>query len=101
MTVKRYTPTQCCEHDGTYVTYSDYQKLVAENSALRRIALGYHILTVPEREAPTEPEIDADIAEIMAQGVDALALHMEFNGYSNEASGAREFAANLRAGRKG
>lgn len=29
MTVKRYTPTQCCEHDGTYVTYSDYQKLVA------------------------------------------------------------------------
>lgn len=35
MTVKRYTPTQCCEHDGTYVTYSDYQKLVAENAALK------------------------------------------------------------------
>lgn len=35
MTVKRYTPTQCCEHDGTYVTYSDYQKLVAENAVLK------------------------------------------------------------------
>lgn len=35
MTVKRYTPTQCCEHDGTYVTYSDYQKLVAENEELK------------------------------------------------------------------
>lgn len=35
MTVKRYTPTQCCEHDGTYVNYSDYQKLVAENAALK------------------------------------------------------------------
>lgn len=35
MTVKRYTPTQCCEHDGTYVTYSDYQKLVAENLILK------------------------------------------------------------------
>lgn len=34
MTVKRYTPSQCCEHDGTYVTYSDYQKLVAENTAI-------------------------------------------------------------------
>lgn len=36
MTVKRYTPTQCCEHDGTYVTYSDYQKLVAENAAMKQ-----------------------------------------------------------------
>jgi len=37
MTVKRYTPTQCCEHDGTYVTYSDYQKLVAECEALKDV----------------------------------------------------------------
>jgi len=40
MTVKRYTPTQCCEHDGTYVTYSDYQKLVAENVAMRNALSG-------------------------------------------------------------
>lgn len=46
-------------------------------------------------------DTDAAIAELRAQGVDALSLHMEFNGYSNEASGAREFAANLRAGRNG
>lgn len=51
--------------------------------------------------AALEPKsTDAAIAELRAQGVDALALHMEFNGYSNEASGAREYAANLRAGRK-
>ena len=61
---------------GDYVTYSDYQKLVAENAALRRIALSYHILTVPEREAPTEPEIDAAIAEIKAHGVDEFAEYI-------------------------
>ena len=45
MTVKRYTPTQCCEHDGTYVTYSDYQKLVAENEALKS---AFNPVEIPE-----------------------------------------------------
>lgn len=27
MKVKRYTPTQCCQHDGTYISYTDYQEL--------------------------------------------------------------------------
>lgn len=77
--------------------------LVAENAALKRASaegqkwdgeqwIGLSIET---------PATDAFTAELRAQGVDALALHMEFNGYSNEASGAREYAANLRAGRKG
>lgn len=44
MTVKRYTPTQCCEHDGTYVTYSDHQKLVAENAELKS-----RTVTVPKK----------------------------------------------------
>jgi hypothetical protein len=47
------------------------------------------------------PNTNAFTAELRAQGVDSLSLHMELNGYSNEASGARAFAANLRAGRKG
>lgn len=118
MTVKRYTPTQCCEHDGTYVTYSDYQKLVAENARLIALAKGWAISVddcyfeqhgniytdsidaCNEELSTIAPATDAAIAEFRAQGVDALALHMEFNGYSNEASGAREFASNLRAGRK-
>jgi len=74
-------------------------KLTAENAALRRIALGYYILTAPEREAPTEPEIDAAIAEIMAQGVAQgvdewiESRNGRWNGTTKE---AEEFAANLR-----
>ncbi|MCK6926182.1 hypothetical protein L8Q48_02855 [Enterobacter roggenkampii] len=44
------------------------------------------------------PATDAFLAEVRAQGVEQLALHMELNGYSNEAAGAREYAANLRKG---
>ena len=90
--------------------------LAAENAALRRIALGYHILTVPEREVPTEPEIDAAIAEIGAKPLDILAgvaetMLVKFSnaGVSHcpEAVGwrlvkrqAESEAENLRAGRK-
>lgn len=94
--------------EGQYVTYSDYQKLVAENAALKesRRNLSEFIHEELDVDYPLNmdietPDTDAAIAEIKARGVDALALHMEFNGYSNEASGARKFAANLRAGRKG
>ncbi|EDJ5945406.1 hypothetical protein OIG52_002448 [Salmonella enterica] len=41
---------------------------------------------------------DAILAEVRAQGVEQLAIHMESNGYINEAAGAREFAAQLRQG---
>ncbi len=114
MTVKRYTPTQCCEHDGTYVTYSDYQKLVAENVGLNidRLAwaelyadtVGDHPLYERARELPT-PATEAAIAEIKAQGVDDFAEYIVSsnrtvqNLYSEMQ--AISFAANLRAGRKG
>ncbi|MFS9772389.1 hypothetical protein U0Y97_16395 [Enterobacter chuandaensis] len=49
----------------------------------------------PEIETPAT---DAFLAEVRAQGVEQLALHMDLNGYSNEAAGAREYAANLRKG---
>ena len=82
--------------------------LVAENAALKesRRNLSEFIHEELDTDYPLNMEIetpstDAFTAELHAQGVDALALHMEFNGYSNEASGAREFAANLRAGREG
>lgn len=63
MTVKRYTPTQCCEHDGTYVTYSDYQKLVAENTALKS---AFNPVEIPE------------------DAVDAFGNTAEFDWDSNE-----------------
>ena len=85
MTVKRYTPTQCCEHDGTYVTYSDYQKLVAECEALKDVvgltvnnlyASGYEAkqnsmhpwesLIFEGEKAMSTPAADAAIAEIKA-----------------------------------
>lgn len=47
---------------------------------------------------PETPSTDAFLAEVRAQGVEQLALHMDLNGYSNEAAGAREYAANLRKG---
>lgn len=114
MTVKRYDqiihngvmePMQ----EGKYVTYSDYQKLVAENVALRRIALGYHILTAPEREAPTEQEIDAAIAEIEAVGAEKMFALAEraMRNFCNPAitelaiEELESLAANLFVGRKG
>lgn len=104
MTVKRYTPTQCCEHDGTYVTYSDYQKLVTENAELKLIinevgdlSLSPHIQKLCEIKTPNT---DAAIAEIKGQGVDEWieSRNGRWNGTTKE---AEEFAANLRAGRKG
>lgn len=91
MTVKRYTPTQCCEHDGTYVTYYDYQKLVAENARLIALAKGWasavddsyfeqhgdiytdSIEACNEELSIISTNTDAAIAEIKAQGVDELA----------------------------
>ena len=100
MTVKRYTPTQCCEHGGTYVTYSDYQKLVAENLELKAEnciqdfiitavkdlvresegVIGWHSNgdvaswdeVLPELSHSETPATDAAIAEIKAQVVDEL-----------------------------
>lgn len=42
------------------------------------------------------PATDAALANIQAQGVQMFALRMEFNGFSSEAFGAREYAAELR-----
>ncbi|MGX5107218.1 hypothetical protein ACWKYD_00250 [Enterobacter cloacae] len=44
------------------------------------------------------PATDAFMAEVQAQGVEQLAIHMELNGYSNEAAGAREYADQIRKG---
>lgn len=85
MTVKRYTPTQCCEHDGTYITYSDYQKLVSENVALKEFIVEEcvipHEFYGDNKDAadfmPETPATDAAIAEIKAQGVDEF-LNDEF-----------------------
>ncbi|HGG8856071.1 TPA: hypothetical protein ACJJWP_001697 [Enterobacter roggenkampii] len=54
--------------------------------------------TLQEMQCVETPATDAFLAEVRAQGVEQLALHMELNGYSNEAAGAREYAANLRKG---
>lgn len=123
MTVKRYTPTQCCEHDGTYVTYSDYQKLVEENAALKQSEIEFDKMCAEEygpdwvSEMTETPATDAAIAEICAQKMDSLAgvaetMLVKFSnaGVSHcpEAVGwrlvkrqAESEAANLRAGRKG
>ncbi|ECJ2698361.1 hypothetical protein NRJ24_000964 [Salmonella enterica] len=50
------------------------------------------------KAAMETPATDALLAEVRAQGVEQLAIHMESNGYINEAAGAREFAAQLRKG---
>lgn len=125
MTVKRYTPTQCCEHDGTYVTYSDYKKLVAENAAMQKAING--VLTHCPINDPdidkafaamicndaleSTPATDAAIAEIKAQGVDMVIeklLRMVEAAHKSDKetilsvrAGVIKFAANLRAGRKG
>ena len=117
MTVKRYTPTQCCEHGGTYVTYSDYQKLVAENVALKKYAkiddydkcdnCGFESYVMPIET----PATDAAVAEIKASELDDLAKSImeyapviesdEYHVYEAIAKDVTDRAANLRAGRKG
>lgn len=121
MTVKRYTPTQCCEHDGTYVTYSDYQKLVAENAALKSIISDIADISLSPaiQEMCAElklPATDAAIAEIGAKAVEAEFIRtpdaeIKWDGTNLTVQNVRDgfsfgvtpvfVAANLRAGRKG
>ena len=113
MTVKRYTPTQCCEHDGTYVTYSDYQKLVAENAALKLCtsnqdkAVEHWNSWADEvdkiKSYPETPATDAAIAEIKAHDINLLIDKLSGLPFTIGVSCGyvKEFAANLRAGRKG
>lgn len=117
MTVKRYTPTQCCEHDGTYVTYSDYQKLVAENAALKKFIVDEcvipHEFYGDNKDAadfmPATPNTDAAIAEIESVGAEKVFNLVEpavRNFCNPEVTGfvieeLESLAANLRAGRKG
>ena len=115
MTVKRYTPTQCCEHDGTYVTYSDYQKLVAENAALKELSsyvgmrddyINYERVVELRK---CYPATDAAIAEIGAKAIEnainaqsGKPCITDKNGLAHiNLGGIQDFAANLRAGRKG
>ncbi|EGK8686264.1 hypothetical protein IO788_000231 [Escherichia coli] len=79
--------------------------LAAENAGLKesRKNLAEFIHEELDADYPLNMDIetpvtDAFLAEVRAQGVEQLALHMELNGYSNEAAGAREYAANLRKG---
>ncbi|MEP9086152.1 hypothetical protein ABKU27_07280 [Enterobacter hormaechei] len=81
------------------------EKLAAENAGLKDACGGdgsYRDCPACAHseyiEAPETPATDAFLAEVRAQGVEQLALHMDLNGYSNEAAGAREYAANLRKG---
>lgn len=135
MTVKRYDQiihdgVMEPISDGKYVTYSDYQKLVAENAALKVAVdgfnqelygkgfevLGWHLNGDTEpldswfednNWNPETPATDAAIAEIKAQGVDEFA---DSKKHESEASGsilsfeisiaAKVFATNLRAGVK-
>ena len=83
-------------------------ELAAENAAMNgaiRATIGWQESTDAENVESVRmlvglktPATDAFLAEVQAQGVEQLALHMELNGYSNEAAGAREYAANLRKG---
>ena len=78
--------------------------LAAENASIKfylrngPVILKGGELAAAHQFAPKTPATDAFLAEVQAQGVEQLALHMELNGYSNEAAGAREYAANLRKG---
>ena len=110
MTVKRYGSVlfdtglieMAC---GDYVTYSDYQKLVAEcddfkKSAEYSAATNKKIVAINIRlsDENTDLKSDAAIAEIKAQGVDEFAKQWgsEYYPIGEE---AEKFAANLRAGR--
>jgi hypothetical protein len=116
MTVKRYTPTQCCEHDGTYVTYCDYQKLAVENARLIALAKGWAIavdncyfnetgdiytdsIDTCNKELSTIAVVtNAEILELRAQGVEQLANELYGSGYVYDT--LKGYAANLRAERK-
>ena len=128
MTVKRYTPESDQQDgpcsiwmeesaEGHYVTYSDYQKLVAENVALKKYAkiddydkcdnCGFESYVMPIET----PATDAAIAEIGAKAIDMFAawqkdLALQSQGdirhaYVSSVHDANKFSANLRAGRKG
>lgn len=114
MTVKRYTPESDPQDgpcsiwmeesvEGHYVTYSDHQKLVAENAVLKsfgnkldemhndlngegtgiqgraEVSIQQVALeaAMEEFDAITAPATDAAIAELRAQGVDEFADHMQ------------------------
>lgn len=105
--VTRYDLTQDIEtgqYDITPVPASDQGKFVIYDDYLaerqQREAAEKELAALLVDSVQT-PNTDAAIAEIKAQGVDELADHMKLNGFTNEASGTREFAANMRAGRKG
>lgn len=121
MTVKRYTPTQCCEHDGTYVTYSDYQKLVAENAALNDfIATSCYVFAGEEPawhpaidHAPESPATNClsvnesrfltDVitaAGLLSHGKQDKGLARRITDFCVAKIGSSN-PANLRAGRKG
>lgn len=143
--------------EGPYVTYSDYQKLAAENAALKNssafvmqdgeppqkfyrnewfiakmkghgfavlkalpedysydyttldatyfrkdLILGWMQLPSTEYLPNVEtPATDAAIAEIKAQGVDELISDRQSEWMVSYCEDAADFAANLRAGRKG
>lgn len=110
MTVKRYEFNDSVMsefEDGQYVTYSDYQKLVAERDDFKKsaeysAATNKKIVATNIRlsDENTELKSDAAIAEIKAQGIDEWieSRNGRWNGTTKE---AEEFAADLRAGRKG
>lgn len=102
---------------GQFVTYSDYQKLVAENAAMRKaidetigwqesVDLG-NTESVRLLVALQTPATEAFTAELRAQGVDEYAqafsenTNMDFACNRGFYHGALDFSANLRAGRKG
>jgi len=115
--------------EGDYVDYSDYQKLVAENAALKGLiemhAGGFAVCPNCSHEEPSEtddivalyrstetPATDAAIADIKAQGADTVAEHHRVRAdalcdvdtkgmYRHQLAylDANDVAANLRAGR--
>lgn len=109
---------------GDYVTYSDYQKLVAENAAMRKAVdetIGWQESVDASNTESVRllvvlqtPATDDAIAEIKAQGADTVAEYhkvradalcdVDMKGMHRHQLAnmdARDVAANLRAGRKG
>jgi len=118
MTVKRYTPTQCCEHDGTYVTYSDYQKLASLAEERREFIVNgveHDYIELPLFEDDRANAIyqrcllkdgyaTADInAELRAQGVALAISHLskKFTNLGVPITSLEWLEVDLRAGRNG
>jgi len=128
MTVKLYTPIAIdeafgmeCHQEGCYVTYSDYQKLVAERDDFKKsaeysAATNKRIVAINNRLCDENEELRyatgiSDICDMhkewMAQGVNEYAqafrenTNMDFACNRGFYHGALDFAANLRAGIKG